>query len=138
MLPFYSEDDLTFKKQGTLYFFQKNGDEKLEIEIELARTDFEQSRGLMWRKTMEDKQGMLFLFPKEEIQSFWMFNTFIPLDIIFIDAKKKIVNIAFGKPHSIRPVDSEGPTQYVLEVNAGFCDKNAIKKGDTIEWSIEY
>lgn len=137
MFPFYSAEELQFKKQGTLSFFRKENTEKmLSIEIELAISDFEQTRGLMWREVMEEHQGMLFIFEEEAPRSFWMLNTYIPLDIIYINAQKEIVSIHKAKPHSIKNIKSEQPAQYTLEVNQGFCEKYGIKAGDSIDFEL--
>lgn len=89
----------------------------------------------MFREKMEDGQGMLFIFPSEEPEGFYMKNTIIPLDIIFINSKKEIVKIYKNTtPFSEQDLPSLKPAVYVVEVNAGFTDKNNIKEGDFIDW----
>jgi len=84
---------------------------------------------------MEMNQGMLFIFPEEEIRSFWMRNTYISLDMIFVNADKKIVTIHKNtKTLSDQSYASTEPAQYVVEVCAGFSDKYSIKTGDKINW----
>ena len=84
---------------------------------------------------MEEMQGMLFIFPDERYQSFWMLNTLFSLDMIFINSKKEIVTIHKNtKPLSEQSYPSSEPAQYVLEVNAGFCDRYNIKQGDKVFW----
>lgn len=125
-----------FKKEGVLYFLSKvNNDTLRQIDIELATNDQERAQGLMDRKSMSDTQGMLFIFPHEEEQSFWMKNTYISLDIIYINEKKEIVSVQkYTTPLSEESLPSFKKAQYVLEVNAGFCDKYHIAYGDKISY----
>ena len=84
---------IKFIKQGEVYFQDKNKNLTKEVDVELAQTEDKRHTGLMFRDNMEDNQGMLFIFDKEEPQGFYMKNTIMPLDIIFINAKKEIVKI---------------------------------------------
>ncbi len=84
---------------------------------------------------MQEDQSMLFIFPSEEYQSFYMKNTIIPLDIIFINSKKQVVKIHRNTtPYSETSLPSLKPAMYVVEINAGVADKYKIKEGDYIEW----
>lgn len=130
-MKFYS-----FKKEGELTFTDSVGNQIIKIDIEIADNDYERQLGLMNRKSMEEMQGMLFIFPEERIQSFWMLNTLFSLDILFINSQKEIVTIhkntiPLSTKESYRSTE---PAIYVLEVNAGFCDKHNIKLGDKIYW----
>jgi uncharacterized membrane protein (UPF0127 family) len=130
-----TEDEYMFKKEGGLVIADSAGTPKIRIDIEIADTDFDRQLGLMMRKSMEENQGMLFIFPAEEIQSFWMRNTFIPLDMLFINTDKKIITIRKNtQPLSDNNYTSTAPAQYVLEVNAGFTDKYNIREGDKISF----
>jgi len=125
----------TFKKEGELTFTDSAGSQIIKIDIEIADNDYERQLGLMNRQSMEEMQGMLFIFPAERYQSFWMLNTLFSLDMIFINSKKEIVTIHKNTvPLSEQSYPSSKPAQYVLEVNAGFCDKHNIKEGDKIFW----
>ncbi|OGU89839.1 MAG: hypothetical protein A3K31_13355 [Ignavibacteria bacterium RIFOXYA12_FULL_35_25] len=85
---------------------------------------------------MEEKQGMLFIFPDDAMQSFWMRNTLISLDMIFINSNKTIVTIHKNtKVLSDQSYPSTAPAQYVLEVNAGFTAKHDIQVGDHVGWT---
>ena len=108
-----------------------------QIDIEVADDDAERAQGLMNRPWMEETQGMLFIMENEERQSFWMRNTIIPLDIIYVSADKRIVSIAKDtQPFSEKSIPSAGPAKYVVEVIAGFSDKYGLKAGDRIEFEI--
>lgn len=126
-----------FKKEGVLSFIGKEkGDTIRTIDIEIAETDDERAKGLMDRKSMADSQGMLFIFTAPEEQSFWMKNTYISLDILYVDEKMEIVSIQkYATPLSEESLPSFKKAQYVVEVNAGFCDKNKIKYGDKITFA---
>jgi uncharacterized protein len=123
-----------FVKNGELTFEKKKNNVIInKIDIEIADNENKRMQGLMWRRSMSDLQGMLFIFEKEQPQSFWMKNTYIPLDIIYINHSFDIVTIqANTTPFSEAPVPSYKPAQYVVEVNAGFCVKNKIEEGDKI------
>jgi hypothetical protein len=87
----------------------------------------------MYRDTMPENAGMLFFMETEEIQSFWMKNTILSLDIIFVNSDKHIVSIHQNcKPYSLDQIISEKPALYVVEVNAGYTNRNGIKTGDQI------
>lgn len=126
-----------FKKEGVLSFISKEkGDTIKTIDIEIAETDEERAQGLMDRKAMAENQGMLFIFSAPEEQSFWMKNTYISLDIMYVDEKMEIVSIQkYATPLSEESLPSFKKAQYVVEVNAGFSDRNKIKFGDRIAFS---
>ncbi len=106
---------------------------RLPIESEVASTRDSRTRGLMWRYTLADGTGMLFIFTREQPLSFWMRNTLIPLDMIFIDAKGKIVSIVENaEPRTLSSRPSTGPATYVLEVPGGYCAKNGVKAGSSV------
>ncbi len=111
----------------------------LKIEAELAYTDETRMRGLMFRESLPDDAGMLFIFPYMDQHSFWMKNTLIPLDIIWLNDRKEIVYIATAQPCTEDPCASYVPMQkakYVLEVNEGFTKKHSIKMGTRLEFTI--
>ncbi len=102
------------------------------ITVELARQPAEQSRGLMFRDSLPPDHGMLFLFPVEEVQAFWMRNTKIPLSLAYADASGKIVRIADLEPFDERPVTSVAPARYALEMNRGWFAAHDVVTGDRI------
>lgn len=131
--------EVTFTKEGDLSLYHlKDSVMSLitKLDIEIADDDYQIQTGLMYRKSMQDNQGMLFIFPEEAPRSFYMKNTEFALDIIFIDAKNKVVSIQKNaKPFDESSLPSEGPAQYVLEVNAGRTDSWNLKKGDSISFT---
>lgn len=129
------EESIKFQKEGELTFDSPSGDYKVKIDVELADNEAERIQGLMHRESMEELNGMFFVFPKEELQSFWMHNTLISLDIIFVNSKFEIVKIHKNtKILSDQSYPSNEPATYVVEVNAGFTDKYNIVEGDKIVW----
>jgi uncharacterized membrane protein (UPF0127 family) len=125
-----------FVKEGVLSIIGVAGDTIRTIDIEIADTESDRTIGLMHRRSMPDTQGMLFIFDEEEPRSFWMRNTLIGLDIIYIRANGEIESIAkYTVPMSERSVPSKGPATYVLEVIEGFCDRYGVKEGDKIAFS---
>lgn len=126
-----------FRKDGELKFIQNKKILKT-ISIEIAKKEAERTQGLMFRKTMPDSCGMLFIFEEMQPLSFWMKNTHIPLDIIYIDKDYNIVSISKNTvPFSEKPIPSLKEAMYVVEVNAGFCDKNAIVEGNKIIYTLK-
>jgi uncharacterized membrane protein (UPF0127 family) len=107
--------------------------------IEIAADDASRERGLMFRDSMPPDHGMLFLFDRPAVQTFWMKNTHIPLDILYFDQNYKLVSVqqrvppCRSEPCIVYP--SEGPAQYVLELNAGVADKLGVKPGDALKVS---
>lgn len=108
--------------------------------VELAITPDEQSRGLMFREQMDKDRGMLFVFKNEGIHSFWMKNTMIPLDIIWIDSNSKVVFISKDvqpcKSVSCPTINPQASAMYVLEINAGISDQIDLNVGD--QATIDY
>lgn len=126
-----------FRHDGNLQFYTDNGYDTVEIAVEIVDRRDEITRGLMYRPHMPENSGMLFIFPGEEIRSFWMKDTYISLDIIFVNSQKEIETIqANTQPLSTEPVPSHTPAQYVIEVNAGFAEKHQIRTGDRINFEF--
>ncbi len=108
-----------------------------KFRVELANTDASRSRGMMFRTQMAPDAGMLFDFFTEQPASFWMRNTLIPLDMIFIKADGTILNIhQRAIPHDETSVNSAGPVRAVLEVNGGTASRLGIKPGDKVDHAI--
>ncbi len=104
-----------------------------KFQVELAISQVEKNKGLMFRQELPRNQGMLFLYDTPKVVEMWMKNTYIPLDIIFIDDKGKIINIAKNtQPHSLKVVASHAPAIAALELNAGTTNELSIKMGDKV------
>lgn len=114
-----------------------SGSQVRVVNVALAVTEQERAKGLMWVKDLQDDQGMLFVYPGSALSPFWMKNTPTALDILFISSDKKIVFIAKSAvPFSEEAIDPEMPSKYVLEVKAGFVDRQHISVGDTVEFEL--
>ena len=127
-----NQQEPPFVKEGELVFVKNQ--QKLTVEI--ADNDQETTQGLMYRRTMPDSCGMLFIFPNSEPRNFWMKNTYIGLDILFLDDSKKIITIQANRmPFSEEQIPSFENAKYVLEVNAGYCQRKGVQKGDVVDWN---
>ncbi len=105
------------------------------LNVEVASQPKEQQMGLMFRERMADDAGMLFVFPFQRHQSFWMRNTLIPLDLFFIDSNWKVVGVVENaEPLTEGPREVDGDSQYVLEVNAGFAKKHGFGAGTKVRY----
>jgi uncharacterized protein len=123
-----------FVKEGEVTFL-RNGAVIRKIDVEIAENDAERAKGLMYRPYLPDSVGMLFIFDRAEPQAFWMKNTAIPLDIIYVDENRKVVSIQKNTtPYSEQSLPSYQNAQFVVEVNAGFTDRHGIREGDTISF----
>lgn len=104
------------------------------FKVEVAQSEAEQQQGLMFRTAMGDNEGMIFPRQPPGPAAFWMRNTLIPLDIIFIGKDRRILNIQHGVPYDETPLASVGLTLAVLELNAGRSAALGIKPGDLVSW----
>lgn len=125
---------LAFTKEGELSIYKTKTDSLIvKLDIEIADTDYETQTGLMYRNSMEEQQGMLFIFPESSNHSFYMKNTHIPLDMLFIENNLKIASIyENAEPYSEASIPSKVPVSYVLEINGGLAAKWGIAVGDSI------
>lgn len=113
----------------------RSGTKTHQFTVEMAITADEQARGLMFRTELADNAGMLFPFDRPRVASFWMKNTVIPLDIIFVRADGTIESIAAQtEPYSLDSVVSGEPVAAVLEIAGGRAAQLGIKPGDTVVW----
>lgn len=109
----------------------------MPIKVEIADTSEKQMIGLMFRKSMPDNTGMLFKFNKPKVLSFWMANTYIPLDIAYLDSDMTVKHIDHMAPLSTRTSYSVLPCQYALEVPAGDLQKHGISIGKKLKLDKE-
>lgn len=124
---------IEFKKEGEVYLTKPDGDTISHLKIEIADDAYQRETGLMYRQSLEEDSGMLFIFENEAQRGFYMKNTYIPLDLIFLNENFRIVSISRNAtPKSLETIPSNKPAQYVLEVNAGFSEKWNLKTGDRL------
>jgi len=129
------QTEVTFTKEGELTVFKTSDSTKVGLDIEIADTDFDIQTGLMYRNSMGNSQGMLFVFDDETERFFYMKNTKIPLDLIYISAKRNIVSFQKdANPFDESSLPSNVPAKYVLEVNAGLVDTWSLSVGDSIKF----
>ncbi len=113
-----------------------DGRPRATVAVEVANTEAQRELGLMYRKHLDQYAGMIFVFPDATRRNFWMRNTPIPLDMIFADAAGRVIGIVVNaEPFSDKVVGVEGDSQYVLEVNGGFCARNGITAADRFDFS---
>jgi uncharacterized protein len=125
---------IEFRHDGELTFYREDGD-IVTIAIEIAETPAAIERGLMQREGLPERSGMLFLMPDTRIQSFWMANTPISLDITFVGPDSTVVNTGkYTRPFSQQSVTSQAPARFVVETVAGFTDSYGIVPGDRVRW----
>ncbi|UOB16537.1 DUF192 domain-containing protein [Abyssalbus ytuae] len=134
--PAIKTEPVTFKKQGVLEII-KDSTNIITLDIEVANDEYERQTGLMYRTSLGEKQGMLFIFETEEVRYFYMKNTYIPLDILFINSENKIVSFAENtEPTDETSLPSQAPVKYVLEINGGLAERWNLETGDEIRFSL--
>jgi uncharacterized membrane protein (UPF0127 family) len=131
------QTEVFFKKEGELTVHKITSDSTLiKLDIDISDTDFERQTGLMYRSSMRNNQGMFFVFDDEQERSFYMKNTKIPLDLIYIDSDLKIVSFQKNaQPFNESSLPSNAPAKYVLEVNAGLSDIWQLSVGDSLSYN---
>ncbi|MCX2679581.1 DUF192 domain-containing protein [Galbibacter sp. EGI 63066] len=128
-------EEISFSKDGELNVYQGDSLVVQNLNIEISDDEYERQTGLMYRASMEDNQGMLFVFEDEKPRHFYMKNTEISLDIIYINSDMKVVSIIKNAdPMNEASLPSQFPAQYVLEVNGGLNQQWGLKVGDSISF----
>ena len=117
------------------FSIKKSSGEEVFLKLEVAYTFETRQKGFMYRKSIPFGTGMLFVFEKDQILSFWMKNTPHPLSIAYINSKGRIIDIFDMTPYSVNSIVSTGYSRYALEVPQGWFEKNRIKRGDFIDLS---
>lgn len=130
------EKVIAFKKEGDLSITSASNKTLTSFAIEIADTPYERETGLMYRKSLDENHGMLFVFDQEQILSFYMKNTPLSLDLLFINKELEIVHIhKNATPKDPTAIGSKYPARYVLELAAGTCDKNQLQTGDIVQYN---
>ncbi len=112
-----------------------NGVGRATARVEIANTNADRQVGLMYRKHLDPDAGMLFVFAAPAPVSFWMKNTEIPLDMLFADGDARVIGIVENaQPYSEQLLGVSGASQFVLEVNGGFCKRHGVKPGDRLKF----
>jgi uncharacterized membrane protein (UPF0127 family) len=106
------------------------------VDLEVANTEQSRAKGLMYRKSLPARGGMVFVFAHEEPLSFWMKNTLIPLDMIFISERGIVVGVLTAEPMTLAPRGVPTPAKFVVEVNAGFAKTHGITVGTEVAWAL--
>ena len=129
-----AQEDVPFRQDGTLAFVRA-GEPFATVAVEIADNDSSRTRGLMQRSTLDDGTGMLFIFPATDYQSFWMANTQVSLDIIFVASDSTVVDIhKYTRPLSSDNVGGSQLSRFVVELPAGYADTYGIVEGDRVRW----
>lgn len=124
-----------FRHDGNLDIISPDGKIKTSFKIEIVVSEAEVMRGMKYRDKLDKDQGMLFIFPVPDYYDFWMQDTYLPLDMLFISADETIFQIHENAvPFSEDRISPEKPNNYVLEINAGIAKELKIKTGDKISW----
>ena len=124
-----------FLEKENIFIENKFNKNKELFLVELAKNEFEKKKGLQCKKYLSENEGMLFIWSAEDYRNFWMKNTYIPLDLIFINSNFKIVEVFFDAlPLSISAIQSKKKAKYVLELNAGRFKTLGFNLGDRISF----
>jgi len=111
---------------------ERDGQVITTVKAEMARTDEERALGLMYRQSLPDGEGMLFIYDRDQIMSFWMKNTYIPLSIAFITSDGRIIEMRDMYPHDPNSVFSSRSVRYALEVPQGWFARAGVQIGDVL------
>lgn len=115
----------------------KSGKAKHEFFVEIADNDVTREKGLMFRKSLDKDKGMLFVFRRYSEQNFWMKNTLIPLDIVFIDKDGEVIKVHnMAKPRDLTLIQSGAPVAAALEIAGGEAEKHGINAGDKVIYKL--
>jgi uncharacterized membrane protein (UPF0127 family) len=129
--------DWSFENEASLYLINQSQDTLKQLQIKLADTDYSIQLGMMYREELTEDQGMLFVFEEATPRLFYMKNTEVPLDIIYITTDKRVDSYSLdAQPKDETLLESKGASQYVLEVKAGMANKWGLKENDLIDWKI--
>jgi uncharacterized membrane protein (UPF0127 family) len=127
--PYFHKPDYGLEERVG-YFIDTSGKKLGSLTLEIADTMSKRQVGMMYRKKLDENRGMLFVFPVEKDNQFWMKNTFVSLDMVFVGSNLKVVGIvSSATPGSLKKLGVSKPSKYVIEVVAGYADKNNLSAG---------
>ena len=133
-----SQTEVKYRNDGQVVFISPEGDTSSTLYVEVVRDYHEHARGLMYRHNMPDSVGMLFIYQNSDYRSFWMKNTHISLDLIFISRQFKILQIhEYAIPYSEESIVSTHKAKYVVEANAGYSDEHMLQVGGKVDLNIK-
>lgn len=125
----------SFRHDGYLKILSASGETKAQFDIEIVSKDAELAQGLKFRESMAENQAMFFIFEYVDYHSFWMQDTYMSLDMLFIDSSGTIITIAENTPpFSEQQIVADKPNKYVLELLAGTAQRLNLKETDTVSW----
>lgn len=129
----FTSGEQPLRHDADVFILDNDSNNVASFKVEIAETEQSRAKGLMYRSIMPFDRGMYFIFERDEPRSFWMKNTNIPLDIIYINNNMEIVRVQKDtRPRTLDPVPSDYPARYVLEINAGLSDRYGIKEGQSV------
>ncbi|MEO9255222.1 MAG: DUF192 domain-containing protein [Tepidiformaceae bacterium] len=131
--PLISADTIPSSNLPTANIPLRDGTAATTLTVELATTPAQHARGLMFRTDLPDTEGMLFVFNGDQTGAFWMENTYIPLDIAYIDANGVVLGVVYGQPLDLTPLYPPSAYRYVLEVAGGWFERHNMAPGAIIE-----
>jgi len=123
-----------WRKDGVVTFAGLDANVTCDVEVPETFSHF--MRGLMWRSSMDNSQCMLFRWSRDQLLGFWMENTYVPLDIVYVNDAGVIVSIGQGVPESTASVQSSGYARYAVELVQGWCEENGVGVGDSVTWAL--
>lgn len=137
LVAFITQPTGDYPHHGSTVVFEGSNHTPITVQVEIADTDATREYGLMNRTSMPMDHGMLFIFDYPTTLSFWMKNTLIPLDMVFLDSNDHIGDIyKNATPLSESVYTAKSPGKYVVELNGGYCDRYGIKIGDSVSINI--
>lgn len=133
---YYYYFDKSKSSYTTVELVSPDGRQRIEFNVEEASTNATRSKGLMFRKELAAKNGMIFVYPEDRVLTFWMKNTYIPLDIVFVNSKFDVIGVLQNlTPLDTAPKDIGLPSKYAIEINAGLVSEFGIQAGWKMVWN---